>query len=176
MISIIQAIDNYTTSYFSGNTLKTWGFCELMHKSAGEGKVEQPMPVTITDRKQVSLLDNYQIITWIRQTQQIIYDGNEDWSFGKNEARFASLPLRIIFCNKVSLVDSEKLVYSFIHSFPSTFSIDGYRLVFTDTTPSIDPDHESIYREELGNTVYEKHRFPWNIYGVNITIQFIECD
>lgn len=176
MTALIDEINDHINNYFSTYTLKNWGFCELMKKSAGEGKVEQPMPVTIPERKQVSLLDNYQIITWIRQNQQVTYDGSEDWSFGKNEARFASLPLRLIFCNKVSLANSEKLVYSFIHNFPSKFSVDGYRLVFTEATPSIDPDHEAIYREELGNTVYEKHRFPWNIYGVNITIQFIECD
>lgn len=176
MTALIDRINGHINNYFSTYTLKTWGFCELMKKSAGEGKVEQPMPVTIPDRKQVSILDNYQIVTWIRQAERVTYEGNEDWSFGKKEARLANIPLRIVFANKTSLADSENLVYDFVQNFPSKFSISGYRLVFTNETPSVDPDHEAIYREELGNTVYEKHRFTWNIYAVNITIQFIECD
>jgi hypothetical protein len=175
MTELIEAIDDYTADYFSSYNLKNWGFCELMKKSAGEGSVEQPMPVTIPLRKQVSLMDTYEIITWIRQTSPVQYEPNEEWSFGKNEARFANLPLRIVFCNKVSLANSESLVYEYLQNFPSKLSVADYQFIFVGANSSVDPDHEAIYTTELGNNSYEKHRFPWNLYAINLNVQFIIC-
>jgi hypothetical protein len=176
MTGIIEAIDRYTSEFLSGYTLKNWGFCELMKKSAGEGSVEQPIPVTIPGRKPVSLLDTYQVVTWIRQTDRVSFEDAPEWSFGKSEARLATAPLRIVFANKISISNPERLVYDYVNSFPSKFSVVDYQLVFVNGNPSVDPDHESIYREELGNTVYEKHRFPWNVYAINVNIQFIICE
>lgn len=175
MTEIIEAIDAYTADYFNGYVLKNWGFCELMKKTAGEGQTEQPMPVTIPGRKQVAVQDTYEIVTWIRQTSPVQYTASEDWSFGKNEARFATLPLRIVFANKVSLSDSENLVYQYLQDFPSKLSVPDHQFVFINADPSVDPDHESIWLTELGNTTYEKHRFPWNIYAISLNVQFIIC-
>lgn len=179
MTAIIEAIDSWTSSRYSAYTKKLWGFCELVHKSAGEGRSEQVMPMTIPSntsarREQVSLDDRYSFITWIRWAQPVSYTNNDDWSFGKSEARTANLPLRLVLAHKRSL--GENIVFDFINSFPSKFSVAGYQFVFTDVAPVIDPDHESIYLTELGNTVYEKHRFDWNIYVLNITMQFLECE
>lgn len=174
MTEIIEAIDEYTADYFSSYTLKNWGFCELMKKTAEGG--EQPIPVTIPGRQQVSLLDTKEVITWVRMASPITYEASEEHSFGKKESRFATLPLRIVIANKVSLANAENLVFDYVHNFPSQLSVADYDLVFVQGNPSVDPDHEGIYLTELGNTVYEKHRFPWNVYAINLNVQFIICE
>lgn len=176
MTELIEAIDAYTADYFSSYVLKNWGFCELMKKTAGEGGAVQPIPVTIPGRKQVSLLDTYEIITWIRMTGNVQYEPNEEWSFGKNEARFATVPLRLVFANKVSLSNAENLVFEYLQNFPSKLTVADYEFIFIGANSTVDPDHESVYQTELGDTVYEKHRFTWNVYAVNLNVQFIICE
>lgn len=177
MTEIIEAIDDFTSDRYSSYNIKLFGFCELMKKTAGEGGAEQVFPVTITDapadRVHVSLKDIHNLITWIRWTAPVSYEASEEWSFGKNEARVGTLQLRIIFAHKTTL--GEDLVFDFINAFPSKFTISGFDFVHVLGTPTIDPDHETVYTTELGNTAYEKHRFTWNVYAVNVAIQFLEC-
>jgi hypothetical protein len=177
MTEIIDAIDAWTADrYGASYTLKLFGFCELMRKTKG-GK-DQPMPVTMPDssgdRVQVSLDDKYDIITWMRWEDQVRYEDNEDWSFGKNETRFANLPIRLVLAHKTTL--GENFVFDFINFFPSKFTIPGFQLVFTDPVLSIDPNHENIYLTELGQAAYERHRFPWNLYVITVNAQFIICE
>jgi hypothetical protein len=153
MTEIIEAIDAWTLGRYGIYTEKLFGFCELMRKSAGG--TEQPIPVTIPDRLPVAIDDRYNFITWIRWTAPVSYEANSEFSFGKEEARQGNLPLRIILAHKTTL---------------------GEDLVFSEASPTIDPDHETIYTTELGNTTYEKHRFTWNIYVLNVTMQFLECE
>lgn len=177
MTEIIDAIDEWTTDWYDGDSssLKLFGFCELMRKSAG-GK-DQPMPATMPDavgnRIQVSLDDKFEFITWMRWEDQVRYDDNEDWSFGKGEARVATVPIRLVIAHKTTL--GEDLIFDFINSFPSKFSINGFQFVFANPTLSIDPNHENIYLTELGENVYEKHRFPWNLYVVTVNVEFMQC-
>lgn len=176
MTSIIEAIDQWTLNRYGIYTEKLYGFCELMHKTAGEGGVQQVFPVTIPGRQQVSIDDRYNFITWIRWAQPVTYEDNADWSFGNTEARVATQPLRLVLAHKVTL--GEDLVFDFINAFPSKFTIPGFQFVFTKADLSIDPDHEAIVQTELGPAnylVYEKHRFAWNVYVVNINVQFLEC-
>lgn len=176
MTEIIEAIDAWTQDRYSNMNLKLYGFCELVSETSGEATQVYPMtmPDAAGERIQVSLDDQFDLMTWIRWVEPISYQPNEQWSFGKNEARFASLPLRIVFAHKVEF--GEDLVFDFINAFPSKFNIPGFQLVFTEATPTIDPNHETIYQTELGNTVYERHRFPWNLYVINATMQFLECE
>lgn len=177
MTSIIEAIDQWTLNRYGIYNEKLFGFCELMRKTAGEGSVEQIFPVTIPGRQQVSIDDRYNFITWIRWAQPVSYENSEDWSFGNSEARFATLPLRLVLVHKTTL--GEDLVFDFVNAFPSKFSISGFKLVFTNANLSIDPDHEAIIQAELGPAnylVYEKHRFNWNVYVININVQFLECE
>jgi hypothetical protein len=171
MTEIIEAIDSWTANRYSSYTQKLWGFCELMHKSAN-GK-EQVMPVTIPERKQVSLDDKYQFITWIRWADILNYEQDDDWSFGKIEQQRAKLPLRIVLAHKVSL--GENIAFDFVQNLPNQFKITGFKFVFVGDRPSIDPNHEAIYITELSDTVYEKHRFDWNIYIINLGIEYIVC-
>lgn len=174
MTEIVDAINDFIADRYSGYTLKQYGFCELMRKTAGEGQAEQVFPVTINGRVKVSLDDRYTLMTWIRWTNPVTYQASEEWSFGKTEARVGNVTLRVVFANKTIL--GENMVFDFVNALPSKFTISGYSFAHIEGDPSIDPDHETIYTTELGNTAYEKHRFTWNLYAVNITVQFLECE
>jgi len=171
MTDIIEAIDAWTASRYSQYTQKLWGFCELMRKTSNDKT--QFMPVTIPARKQVSIDDRYQFITWIRWTDNLNYEQDTEWSFGKFEAQRAKLPLRIVLAHRTTL--GENIVFDFVENLPQRFNVPGYKFVFTSDTPVIDPNHETIYTTELSETVYEKHRFDWNIYVINLTLEYIAC-
>lgn len=176
MTEIIEAIDAWTLSRYSGYNIKLFGFCELMKKSAGEGAVEQNIPVTIPDRKQVAIDDKKQFITWIRWQQTASYESTEEWQFGNNDVRVGTIPIRLVLCHKVEL--GENIVWDFVNNFPDKFTINGFQFVFVNASINIDPDHETIIQAELGPAnyiIYEKHRFTWNVYIVNINVQFLEC-
>lgn len=177
MTAIIEAIDAWTASRYHAYNKKLYGFCELIKKTA-EDK-EQVMPVTIPSdptarRQHVSIDDKYTLITWMRWAEPVKYEPSEEFSFGKSEARLGTVPLRLVFAHKIIL--GEDLVFDFINAFPSQFKVSGFKFVFVDGAPIIDPDHESIFRTEFSDTVYEKHRLNWNLYVININIQFLECN
>jgi hypothetical protein len=172
MTEIIEAIDAWTLNRYGMYDTKLYGFCELMRKTANGA--DQFMPVTIPNRVQVSIDDRYNFITWMRWIAPVTYEANEEWSFGKDDARFGTVPIRLVLAHRTTL--GEDLVFDFINAFPNKFDVPGFQLVFVDGSPSIDPDHETIYTTELSNTVYEKHRFTWNIYVININVQFLECE
>jgi hypothetical protein len=171
MTEIIESIDTYTQNSFTYLKVKAFGFCELMTKTSE--KSSQVMPVTIPERKHVSLDNKYDLITWIHWAEPMRFDLSDDWSFGRTESEEGTLPLRIVVAHKVKF--GENLIYTFARGLPRKLNLTGFKYVFMNGRPSINPDHEGIYRAELGETVYEKHRFPWNIYTVDVTFNFIEC-
>lgn len=171
MTAIIDEIDAYTLNSFSYLKVKAFGFCELMTKTTKDGS--QVMPVTIPDRAHVSLDNKYNFITWIRWVDPVRFDLSEDWSFGRTEAEEGALTLRIVVAHKVTL--GENLIFTFARGLPRQLELSGYKYIFMNGRPQINPDHEGIYNTELGQTVYEKHRFPWNLYTVDVTFNFIEC-
>lgn len=173
MTDLLQTIDDYTAARYSQLRLKLFGFSEIMHKTSTNGS-DQPMPVTIPGRVQVALDDRYDLITWLRWESQVQYSQNEDFNFGSSDATYGEITVRIVLAHKVAL--GENLVFDFANHFPQILNVPGYQYVFIDDSFNIDPDHEKIYLTELGKTVYEKHRFNWNIYVVNFTFQFIPCD
>lgn len=175
MTEIIEAIDAWTLSQYSGYNIKLYGFCELMKKSAGDGSVEQNIPVTIPKREQVAIDDRKQFITWMRWINPATYESTEEWQYGKNDIRVGTIPIRLVLAHKVEL--GENLVFDFVSNFPDKFTIDGFQFVFTNAAISADPDHEAIIQAELGPgyLVYEKHRFTWNVYVLTINVQFLEC-
>jgi len=177
MTEIIEAIDAYTTAKYPQLDMKLWGFCELAHKTS-TNQSDQPIPMTAygyQERKQVALDDRYDVITWCRWVNPLSHSINEDWSFGRNEARESSITVRIVVAHKVEL--GENFIFDFASGLPARLNLTGFKYVFMDDgSPSIDPDHEAIYRTELGKTVYEKHRIPWNLYTVDATFNFIQCE
>lgn len=171
MKEITEAIDSWTEDNFN-HTLKLFGYCELMTKK------DQVMPVTIPERKQVSLDDRYEVITWMRltagptPTNEI--EGN-DWGFGLKDTPALMATLRLVVAHKVSI--GEDFIIDFIKSFPRGFTIPGYSIISINKRGiTTDPDHEAIYLTELGATVYERHRFDWNLYALSIPVEFIPCE
>lgn len=180
MTAIIEAITDYANDSYQYLRTKNFGFCELMYKSAKDSKGvlqgatgSQPIPVTIPERKQVALNDKYDFMTWVRWVEPARFDFNENWSFGRTESEEGSLTLRIVVAHKVTL--GENLIFTFARGLPRQLELSGYKYVFMNGRPQINPDHEGIYRTELGETVYEKHRFTWNVYAIDVTFNFIEC-
>lgn len=175
MTEIIEAIDDYTNLRYPQLNKKLWGFCELIKKTTKDSS--QTIPMTAygyQERKQVALDDRYEFITWQRWVRPLNYELNDDFSFGRNEARESMLDLRVVVAHKVEL--GENLIFDFVNGLPSLLNIPGFKYVFVDPDISIDPDHEKIYLTELGNTVYERHRIPWNLYTVDLKFSFIPCE
>lgn len=175
MTEIIAALDNWTNTNFPDLDRKLWGFCELAHRTISNA--DQPTVMTIngtTGRQHVTLDDRYEFITWFRLENGIRFQNNDEWSFGFKESRFQTAKLRWVIAHRVEL--GENLIYSLVNGLPEQLSVLGYQFAFISPEGDIDYDHESIYRTELGNTVYEKHRFPWNIYVINLNVEFIVCE
>lgn len=174
MTEIIQAIDDWTNSYLPDLNKKLWGYCELAHRTVSGA--DQPTILTIngtSDRQNVTLDDRYNFITWIRIPGRLSVAPNPEWDFGFKEARFQTIGLRWVIAHRVEL--GENLIYELVDAFPEQLSVNGFQFVFTNPSIDVDYDHEQIYNTELGKTVYEKHRFPWNLYVVNLNVEFKVC-
>jgi len=175
MTEIIASIDAWTDNNFPDLQRKLWGFCELAHRTVGGG--DQPTVMTIngtSNRQNVTLDDRYQFITWFRLENGIDVDNNPDWNYGFSEARYQTARLRWVIAHRVEL--GENLIYSLVNGLPEQWSVNGFQFVFTKPQINIDYNHEAIYNTELGKTVYEKHRFPWNLYVINLSVEFILCE
>lgn len=173
MKEITEALDAWMTAQY-GYTMKLWGYSELVVKS------NQVMPRTITgsaaEGVQVAIDDRYQINTWMRVTALSL--GNEiegnDWGFGLKEGYVQSATLRFILAHKITI--GEDFLITFIKDLPRTLDVDDYAIVSINKKGiTVDPDHEAVYRTELGETAYEQHRFNWNVYAITIPIEFIPC-
>jgi hypothetical protein len=180
MIEIIDKLDEWVSEEYSGLNKKLWGYCELVHKTTGTPPVDQPMPVKIIDgvadrgTNQVSLDDKFELITWGRLPGTVTAIANEEDNWGLKDGRRQSFTLRWIVAHKVQL--GENFINTLLRSLPDRLTIDGYEFVYINPDIEVDADHEAIYRTELGNTVYERHRFNWNIYSVSLTFEFIMCE
>lgn len=179
--AIAEHIEGWTNEYLEASpdtVVKNWGFVELVVRtSKGKEKTsDQPIPMTINgtgDRLQVSLDDRQDFIFWIRWVSPIqsVLDDGETW--GLRQGKHLVLPLRIVIAHKVT--KGENLIVNLVNELPDRFLLTGFESVFVSVDESIDPDHELIYRTELGETVYEQHRFDWNLYVINLNVEFIPC-
>lgn len=178
MIEVITELDAWTAEQYPLLLQKLWGYTELVHKT--EGSSDQPMPVTInntSDREQIAIDDRYQLITWFRLPGTIELqnevDGN-DWAFGLQQGIVQRPALRWVIAHRVEIGDN--WIFEFLKNIPSTFKIPGHQITHIDRNAlTLDADHESIYLTELGKTVYESHRFTWNLYVINIAVEYILC-
>lgn len=167
------AIDNLEAS--PDSEVKTWGFVELVNRqSKGQRTTTQPIPMTINgtgDRQQVSLDDRQKFISWIRWVSPTFSTDAPEDAWGLKPGRRKRMPLRIVIAHRVEL--GEDIVHELAEAIPESIFVDGFDYVWPQQF-SIDPDHETIYRTELGETVYESHRFPWNLYVINLDVDYIE--
>ncbi len=188
MEDIVIGISNYITQWVSENTtvspdtlIKNWGFVELANRESKGKKKDnqsvsvQPIPVTINgtgDREQVSLDDDYDFIHWIRVITPARRVLNDDDAFGLSLGTRQGAQLRIVIAHKVEL--GEDIAYDLAAIFPENLYLTGFNFVFLNDR-AVDPDHEKIYNTELGKTVYEQHRFDWNIYTIELSVEFSRC-
>lgn len=177
--AIAEHIENWSIANVDQSPLavKNWGFVELANReSKGDKSTStQPIPMTINgtgDREQVSLDDKYDIIEWIRWVSPIQSVVNPEDSWGLKEGKRKSLPLRIVIAHKVEL--GEDLIVDIAENLPQIITLTGFDFIFIEGW-SINPDHEQIYNTELGATVYELHRFDWNIYTIDLDVQYKMC-
>lgn len=176
---IALLIQEWAEDQVSTLIVKNFGFVELVNReSRGKKSVSaQPIPITIpgdgSEGEQVSLDDQFNFIFWIRTNGRtaITVDENDKW--GLDPGRRLNTPLRIVIAHRNNL--GENLVYDLFQDLPESIIVEGFEFVFLDASGDIDDDHETIYNTELGKTNYEKHRFTWNIYALNVNIQYVIC-
>jgi len=183
---IAQFIEEWATDQNSTLLAKNFGFCELVNRSSKgtsknrlnqESVSTQPIPITIpgdgSEAVQVSLNDQFTFIFWIRINGRIQIVESVDDSWGLKQGKRQILSLRIVVAHRNNL--GENLVYDLVQDLPERIYINGYDLVFLSPAGEVDNDHETIHDTELGKTNYEKHRFTWNIYTINLNVEFIPC-
>lgn len=167
-----EFIDEYYPSILSSER-KLFGFTELITKK------DQPMPVIINgtaDRGTipVSLDDRYKFISWVRLPGTISQSPSEEDNWGLREGRRLNAGLRWVIAHKVEL--GEILITELLQYIPTVFvNMPTYEYVFVEAGLNANADHENVYNTELGSTVYEKHRLNWNIYAVEINLEFLIC-
>jgi hypothetical protein len=180
--TISLEIEEWVLDYFGDESpemaFKNWGFVELANRSSrGKGGTtsNQPIPVTITgdgQRLQVSLDDRYDYMHWIRWVSPLTSVESEVDSWGLREGKRMRLPLRIVVAHKVEI--GENFILELVNGLPENVVVEGFDFVFLNSDYSVDPDHEAIYNTELGATVYEQHRFDWNLYTIDLNVEFIQ--
>jgi hypothetical protein len=181
--TISLAMEEWVLDYFGDQSpemhFKNWGFVELVNrgsKSRSGNVSNQPIPVTITgdgQREQVSLDDRYDYMHWIRWVSPITSVESEEDSWGLRAGKRMRLPLRIVVAHKVEI--GENFILQLVNGLPENVVVPGLDFVFLNSDYSVDPDHETIYNTELGATVYEQHRFNWNIYVIDLSAEFVIC-
>lgn len=183
---IAQFIQEWAEDRSSTLLVRNFGFCELVFReSRGTTKnrnniasvSSQPIPITIpgdgSEAEQVSLNDRFNFVFWIRRNGRVTTSESVDDSWGLKQGKRQNLPLRIVIAHRNNL--GEDLVYELSQDLPERIYINGFDLVFLSANGEVDDDHETIHDTELGKTNYEKHRFTWNIYTINLNVEFIPC-
>lgn len=180
MTDIIQSISDFIQEWVNDDQSpdiqqKNWGFSELVSK--GFQSSTQPFPVPITgshDRiERIALDDRYSFISWIRIPGTVETRLSDEDSWGLDEGKRQFLGLRIVIAHKVEL--GEDLVLNLVNAIPEKLELTGYEFVHVSANGGVDFDHEAIYRTELGETNYEIHRLAWNVYVINLNVEYIPC-
>lgn len=175
---LAEFIEQWAQDHASTMLVKNYGFAELVNRiSRGKTTVStQPIPITIpgdgSEAQQIALDDRFNFIFWIRTNGRITFSVSEEDIWGLKETKRQNLDLRIVIAHRNNF--GEDVIYNLAQNLPSQITIEGYDLVFLDVAV-VDDDHETIHNTELGATNYEKHRFTWNIYALNINVEFIPC-
>lgn len=176
---LAEFVEAWANDQASTLMVKNWGFAELVNRES-RGKTTtstQPIPITIpgdgSEAQQIALDDRFNFIFWIRVTGRTTFIRNEQDTWGLKVGRRQSLPVRIVIAHRNNL--GEDLVYNLAEDIPERFIVPGFEFMFTGDNGEVDNDHETIHDTELGKTNYEKHRFTWNIYTINLSIEFIPC-
>jgi hypothetical protein len=176
---ISQFIQEWAEDRSSALIVRNFGFCEIVNRSSRgtsrnrqnfQNVTSQPIPITIpgdgSEAEQVSLDDRFNFVFWVRRNGRVVTSESIDDSWGLQQGKRQNLPLRIVIAHRNNL--GEDLVYELSQDLPERIYINGFDLVFISANGEVDDDHETIHNTELGQTNYEKHRFSWNIYTINL--------
>lgn len=183
IVAIADFIEEWVEDQASPIRIKNWGFAELAKRTSRGKKIgrdqgvgEQPIPMTINgtgEREQISLDDTFDWIHWIRVPGRAQVNFNDADTWGVREGKQHNLGLRIVIAHSVTL--GENIINNLVNDLPESLILAGFEYVWINPASIIDYDHETIYNTELGNTVYEKHRFDWNLYVIELNVQFLPC-
>lgn len=170
MKEICDKLDEVLLGLFPNDGIKFSGLCQLVAKE------DQPHPTTIPDNKQVSIDQKFNVITYHRIFGDAAFDESEEQDFGRSTGRTIVQPMIMIVASKVE--KGEEWIYGFMGGFPESIETDDlsetYDFIDIENM-SLEVDQEGIYNREFGNGDYEKHRIPWNVYGVRYDVTFIRC-
>jgi len=164
--NLCDEIDNVILNALPDKGIKFFGLCEIVKKG------EQVFPVTIPDRKQASIIDNYNATVYHRLLSPMAGTEDPEFMFGATIPNRFKPRLRTFLAHKVTL--GEDFIFTFANVIPHKLDLENYK--FVDITGiSVITDHEAIYEQEFGKTNYEKHRTSWNVYALEYDIEFIKC-
>lgn len=166
---ITSILDNWMETRFGDYRHKFHGLAQLV--TIGD----HPQATTIPDNKRIALEEPLDLITWIRQSEDISTEVNPGMQFGRTPRVYQILPLRWVIAHKAYL--GEDLILEINSSLPRMFKDVNFKFLAVDDVRTIETDHEAIHNAELGQTsvTYQKHRIPWNFFAINLRIQFILC-
>lgn len=168
MKQVSELIDEWAQENYGNIRHKFFGFCDLIkHQN------EQPMPATVPTKKQVSLDNNFDLITWMRLDTNIETAIDENNSYGRRQSIKQTADLRYVIASRASL--GEEFIIQFNANIPDKLTHADYKYIFISEARIINADHETIYETELGKTEYEKHRFDWNLYAILLKIELLYC-
>jgi hypothetical protein len=167
---ICDKLDDALLESFPNDGIKFAGLCQLVTKT------NQPHPVTIEDNKQISIDDKWSVIAYHRLNGDAGFDQSDEQDFGRSTGRKLIQPMIMVVATKKE--KGEEWIYGFMQEFPESLNdsslSETYEFIDIDSM-SLEVDHEGIYNREFGEGNYEKHRIPWNLWGIKYDVSFIRC-
>jgi hypothetical protein len=167
MTDIINKLDETLLGLMPNDGIRFFGLCQQVVKG------EQTHPVTIDERKQVSIQDNWDVICFHRRLGTASIEPSDEQDFGRSIGRKVAQNMRTFVAHKVD--KGEEWIYDFANNMPVHVDIAGVYEFVDIGGLTLNTDQVAIYNEEFGENSYEKHIQDWNIYALEYAIEFIRC-
>lgn len=165
MTDILTNLDETMLGIFPNEGIKFFGLCQQVKKN------DQVHPVTIEEKKQVSIIDRWNAIVFHR-LENIGFSEDELQQFGRSSGRKLVQNVRTIVAVKAK--KGEDWIYEFTQNIPEKVTLADYEFIDINDI-NITIDQEAVYNAEFGENSYEKHIQDWNIYALEYGIEFLKC-
>lgn len=166
MIDIINKLDETMLGLFPNEGIRFEGLCDQVIKG------DQVHPVTIDERRQVSINDRWGGLVFHRLLNSSL-DPSDEQSFGRKTGKKFNQVLRTVIAVKAK--KGEGFIIDFAQAIPETLTIaDTYEFINIESI-NLNMDQLSVHNTEFGETNYEKHVQTWNIAALEYEIEFIKC-
>lgn len=165
MTDILTKLDETMLGLFPSDGIQFKGICDLVTKG------DQVHPVTIEDKKQVSLNDKWECLIYHRILSANLAPSDEQ-SFGRRTGKKLTQQVRTIVAVKAK--KGENWVDIYTQSIPETLSVDLYEFINIEEIALI-KDQLAVHNAEFGDTSYEKHIQTWNISALEYDIEYLKC-